>query len=714
MKRLLFLFLLMFNLSTHASGQGFDWEWMNPLPAGGRPRGLARSVVALDSTNGLLLGYINEIYSTSDRGASWQKLFQDVDDRSYIWNVVHTDNGTLFSVRSYRALPDAASYRLSGSTDLGRSWETIEDQRVVYGNPVLASNGRTVLCQLGESDALRLSVDQGAHWSQVNAPGDLTCAAISKGGLLAVGVADGRGLISRDSARTWIQAFDVPNRYVSAVTWMDSTLLCGTSDSTLTAFSRDGTLLNATKTGFRIWDIVRMGSALVVNTDAGVQRSIDEGNSWTSAELQPPAGNLGRKTVFDSTHAILSAERIFRTSDGGRTWLEAETNHSYKIQRIASTASPKCVGVTSDGEILTSDDRGVQWTVRYQDIGRVSDLCVVNDRVFIVSTDTTALLRSNDEGESWSWIPLESEDPVIALERISDRIVVALTPHCLFISNNSGVSWEEVSLPASMKSLPFRDVSFAAGMMGLIGTAGSHHLLTTNAGMTWSTINTPEHLNVLSVHVLESGDILLVGRNSFFAVSGICHSSDAGRTWEITFGYNSGIYWISDRIYSILRVDALQALAVGTDGLISWTEDGGRNWIRQAVLSPSAWHDATFVSNDEVIVIGDYARALQGRRDTTTPPVESLAEVPRHAILESYPQPAGETVTAVVKVHKAEEITIRVTDILGRIITTHSPVYCFPGERHLTLHLNDAKPGVYFLQLVSPEGVDTRPIVVVR
>ncbi|MFA6232695.1 MAG: hypothetical protein WC824_00735 [Bacteroidota bacterium] len=83
MNRLLFLLVLTFSLGTQALGQEFDWEWMNPLPGGNALRGAVR----LDSTNALLLGFMNEIFRTSDQGESWQKQFREIDDQALIQDV---------------------------------------------------------------------------------------------------------------------------------------------------------------------------------------------------------------------------------------------------------------------------------------------------------------------------------------------------------------------------------------------------------------------------------------------------------------------------------------------------------------------------------------------------------------------------------------------------------------------------------------------------
>jgi photosystem II stability/assembly factor-like uncharacterized protein len=706
----LFLFTLIFYLGPQAVGQGFDWEWMNPLPGGNALRGAVR----LDSTNALLLGFMNEIFRTSDQGESWQKQFRNIDALNVIQNAVRMDDGSLLCVAGH-SLPGPQYGDYEGiyrSDDQGETWDLLESRKTTSG-AMLAANGSIAIYRLGELEELRLSTDRGRQWTQIPPLGVVTASVISESCVIAVRLNNGSILISADSARTWIESDHIADRWVQPIAWDDSTLFCAVQDSSFAALTKEGALLFYEKIGSRIRSVVRMGTALIACGDAGMLRSTDGGLSWTAAELQPPAESWGNITVFDAAHAIVGAKRTSRTSDGGHTWREAETNHSFYIQRIASTPSSKCVGVTSSGEIVTSADRGVHWSVQQREIGRVSDLCVVNDRVIIVSADTTAILRSSDEGESWQWIRLGQEDPVIALERLSDRIVIALTRRGLMTSFDAGVSWAEVYFPDSVRNMGFRDVSFAAGRIGVICTSGNRQLLTTNAGITWSTIATPEHANMLSVKVMESGDLLLVGRDSFSAISGIYHSSDAGATWKCTFAFGYENY-LAKRIWSIVALDAQHALAVGSEGVILWTEDGGKKWIRQAFLTPAAWYDAAFVSKDIAIVAGPYEAMLRGQRNIPSAINESHAAASRHSILSCYPQPAIGTVTAVVQVREDEEIQFRITDMLGRVIAAHSPAFCSRGERSFSLPLHDVQSGVYFLQLVSSEGVDTKPIVVLR
>ena len=79
--------------------------------------------------------------------------------------------------------------------------------------------------------------------------------------------------------------------------------------------------------------------------------------------------------------------------------------------------------------------------------------------------------------------------------------------------------------------------------------------------------------------------------------------------------------------------------------------------------------------------------------------------------LDVYPNPAGDQVTLALQLAEAQNIQVRVFDVMGRMVTTQS-FGTQSGQQWLPLQTNQLSNGVYSLQIAVGEGVVTRKLVV--
>ena len=113
-------------------------------------------------------------------------------------------------------------------------------------------------------------------------------------------------------------------------------------------------------------DFLTDGVVYVTDNATGVMKAIDGGTIF--APMGAPAGNITAVHVLDATFAYIgSVGQVYRTDDGGYSWLAAITPPGGTVTSIAvtpnyDTSATMMVGCTGMGNVFMSDDRGVTFS----------------------------------------------------------------------------------------------------------------------------------------------------------------------------------------------------------------------------------------------------------------------------------------------------------------------------------------------------------------
>ena len=166
----------------------------------------------------------------------------------------------------------------------------------------------------------------------------------------------------------------------------------------------------------------------------------------------------------------------------------------------------------------------------------------------------------------------------------------------MFQSADYGLTWHENpndGLAPWIKSVAFSDVSTGYG----VGNDG--RIITTyDAGRTWLFPATPfaRHLNKI---VYIDGTYYIAGGNrKSDSVQTILKSADHGYTWNLirdTYGP-----WLK----SIFFIDTLKGFAVGDEGVILGTTNGGNAWSTIAAPIIRDFNAITFINTDTGYIVG--------------------------------------------------------------------------------------------------------------
>ncbi len=279
---------------------------------------------------------------------------------------------------------------------------------------------------------------------------------------------------------------------------------------------------SGTTASFRGVSAVSGSVAWVAGSKGAVLRTIDGGTSWESLQI-PDSSDLDFRDVHaesDQLAYVLSAgpgplSKLFKTTDGGKTWTLLLTNPDEKgfLDAIAFWDADHglIMGDPVDGQfvILRTDDGGKTWERRPTPPAlpgeggfAASGACLIvsgrNDAWFATGGKGAArVFRSTDQGRTWqvAATPVRNDIPTAGIYglAIHGRHLIAVggsydNPNdntaTAALSLDSGQTWKPITGPGGFRSA----AAFTPGGTAIV-TLGSHGAsYSTDLGQTWNNL----------------------------------------------------------------------------------------------------------------------------------------------------------------------------------------------------------------------------------
>jgi uncharacterized repeat protein (TIGR02543 family) len=260
---------------------------------------------------------------------------------------------------------------------------------------------------------------------------------------------------------------------------------------------------------------------------------------------------FGRDVIYVGTQE----EGIFKTADGGQSWVASSTglpSDEIRVLAIDKNDLETVFAGTNNTGIFKSANGGSNWTSTNNNIDfqRISDILILYDSTIYVagmdSSNEEGLYRSTDYGATWEKLPVNagvdwSAGNYIAVDPngTDPDIIYFASYQSVFKSTDGGTNWAEYSVtPSSITSLLLdrhnTQILYA-------GTQGEGVLKSADSGVTWSKMN--NGINALhfvgdSPHGLEidktNHDYIYAG-----SINGGYRSTNGGSSWE-KMGHPSG------------------------------------------------------------------------------------------------------------------------------------------------------------------------------
>ena len=302
---------------------------------------------------------------------------------------------------------------------------------------------------------------------------------------------------------------------------------------------------------------------------------------------------------------------IYKTVDGGYHWQQVGDTSQFVFDFYSvAVPHPDTIFVAGEEGLLKSFDGGMTWEKvdftfevdgKTQKLNGGLDFC--NGRVGVVATNANkgATWYTHNAGESWELIRLTFPGGIS--KKLYDiaaygdsTITVAGYHHCIFLSNDGGETYNQISDWTS-DFVYFSTVQIVNDSTIVAGGLNGYVAMTTNSGTTWKEISLPAKHNV----------------NFLFFVNrelGYVFAQD-GHWFKTIDGGNSYIPlldWPDASFKGLAIIPTNSIIVTAFKGDVTMSTDGGYTWSypdNQIVGGVNTLYSADF-ANENLGLVGGY------------------------------------------------------------------------------------------------------------
>ncbi len=389
---------------------------------------------------------------------------------------------------------------------------------------------------------------------------------------------------------------------------------------------------------------------------------------WTGVTSPVSDMRFVKVQFLDDLNGWIAAEsKVLRTSDGGNTWSEVNTNINDTRGFYAISTTTAWVSGSSGtlGKISKTTDGGATWVAQTTGAPNFSSI----EAIFF-----------HDQNNGWA----------------------AGTDGLLLKTTNGGTNWQTV--PTSVTS-DFKSIKFFNSNIGWVG-GGPKFLRTTDGGTTWASVT----------HFAEVRDIHFLDANTGFVSDtwgqdNIVHkTTDGGATWQATTTISTGPYYF----HGVHFTDVNTGYVVGRTMFflqnygIYKTTDGGVSWTAQTtnpVPMFENFRSVVFTPNGTGWAVGDKS-AIYKLSGTTS--VEEENGIPvDFALNQNFPNPFNPSTTFSFSLQSDGQTELMLYNMQGEKIATLISEYLTAGKHTKIVDFTNLglSSGVYLYKL-SLTGAD--------
>ncbi len=313
---------------------------------------------------------------------------------------------------------------------------------------------------------------------------------------------------------------------------------------------------------------------------ADSRNGIESDNSgWT--QTKGPYGGMimslhamPEGTLFAGT----SEGGIFRSTDGGETWVSISTG----LQVPPDSRLPSLLVLTQEGNTLyagtngglfslTNGGNSWQQLTHFQDAFGISGVAIIDDTLYIGRYIEESIFFSNDNGKSWAQIDSGLTGRGGPRLFTSGTTLFAQMRRHVFRLKAGENSWTRLAIKDLWKTNTAEsDITkfVISGEVIYAATADGGLFRSTDVGNWWQSI---KHEAMYDF----DGELAALGTTIFYIGDGrVFHSTDAGNSWTM---YNSNL--TNQEILS-MTVLSENRLYVGTLNGVFRSADGGKSWTK--------------------------------------------------------------------------------------------------------------------------------------
>lgn len=360
-----------------------------------------------------------------------------------------------------------------------------------------------------------------------------------------------------------------------------------------------------------------------------------------------------------------STFNIYKTTDGGVTWVAQ--NSGYTAMRFMSIYifSPDTVLISGNGGIIVkTTNGGSTWATMPTGVtDQLWSLEFTDDLTGYCAGSSGRILRTSDGGSSWSSLNSGVQNQLYCLKFLNDSVGYVCGSGIVLKTTDGGTSWVNMNFPAIPPFDELRQMAFT---------------------------------DPLTVYVIAD-----IGR--------IRKTTDGGASWTmLTTG-------TTDALFGIDFVSAATAYACGDHGTIIKTTNAGQSWSPQGSGLNEILYGIDFTSTDTGYVCSWSGKILKTTNGGLTFVPQDGNELPDESSLDqNYPNPFNPTTNLQFTIDKCQLTSLRVFDLLGQEVAILVNEVRQPGTYTVPFDASHLASGAYFYRLTSGEFSAVKRFILLR
>jgi len=666
-----------------------------------------------------------------------------------IKSIARSSSGFLYAV-SY----PAGVYR---SPDNGEHWSKIAGYEMYLTRGIVVAGDGSIIASSGS--AIFRSTDDGTTWSKVHEGSYYSFRLLTMGpqGTIYLCLYDDF-LRSTDNGLTWEQrTANGPNTIQSMTFNGANQILIGTPAGVFRSTDEGFTWSSLGLNGKNVLSlqVLQNGAIMLAGTDSALYRSSNGGSTWTAINLEPSATSVASLVISPSgvAYAGTGLGNVFRSIDGGITWLQVGSTIQGTVQFIMADGSGQLFAGTSQS-LYRWTNLQQKWEEKSSGISGLTCYSFSTTAWSEVYASTNrGIFRSSDDGLSWNLVyPFTPATvgptlwPVVAVKQ--NGAVFAGTPSGVFVSLDQGATW----IPRGLAGTAIRSLAVTPRGDILAGGIESGKIyLSTDDGTTWSVVHTSVNATE-SIYSLASDtagyfyastsygkflvssdngstwnqpnqiylsalQILVTSDGSIYAATGgraVARSTDRGSTW--IFLFSRGFSGYQTRGVTTNSLGHIFAAASGyafeNQGVFRST-DNGTTWYKLNSglgYSNSAMAYSVASTGNGYLLVGTNGEGIY----RTIAPTTAMDLRFDFSLAQNYPNPFNAITTIQYSIAYRSSVKLKIYNLLGQEIATLFSGELDPGVYITQWNAGRFASGVYFCRIEAGNLVDTKKLLLLR
>lgn len=438
-----------------------------------------------------------------------------------------------------------------------------------------------------------------------------------------------------------------------------------------------------------------------------------------------------RVTAFSMFLALTFTVPCPAPTQAGWEYMEFDGHLVWDIAFRPEDSDTVYAAANGPNDIYRSTDRGVTWTSADAITGHTASRVAVNtiDRNYVYVACHRAIYRSRDAGTTYD--SLFSGHLFDWEDGTTDLAINPCHPETLYLSTSdpsgsgglyrspdSGVTWEEITLPNPYPRPGTIGIHPAAcGRMYTDLDWEGPLARSLDSGNSWAITGYLGAVEDIDFNPDSTGLM-------YWCSSKALHrSADGADTWE-TLGYLDGL---TGNVWSV-AVNPAHPEVVYAGGVgVFRSDDYGTTWSEFDEGLPAGAVVSNLVVDTErgsTLLLsarlgGDYLGIYRRIEDYSGVPVDEPPGQPGRIALQVSPSPSSGPVSISCALAEPASVTLGVWDTSGRLVRTLVDLQCAARETSITWDGRDSygqrvAPGIYFCRLQTGGQIATRRIVLMR